>query len=71
MNCTWELQGFKPFWYNLHHQSNTLFIRKKGGGFFPNMGHVSVMNTKQVYDKKLIPFALTTYIFWLMEVTCP
>jgi hypothetical protein len=27
-----------------------IFIRRKGGGFFPNMGHVSVMNPKQVCD---------------------
>jgi hypothetical protein len=47
-NCTWELQGFKPFWCNLHHQSKNVFITRKGGGLFPNMGHVNVMSWKQV-----------------------
>ncbi len=33
-----------------------IYYKEEGGGLLPNLGHVSVVNPKQVYDLKLIPF---------------
>jgi hypothetical protein len=35
-------------------------IRRKGGDILPNLNHVNVVNPNQVYDPKLISFALIT-----------
>jgi hypothetical protein len=33
-----------------------IYYKEEGGNLFPNLGHVNVVNPKQVYDLKLILF---------------
>jgi hypothetical protein len=40
--------------------------KEEGGGLLQILSHVNVMSSKQVYNPKLVPFWLTTYIFWLV-----
>jgi hypothetical protein len=45
----------------LHGDANhEVYHKEEGGDFLPNLNHVNVVNPKQVYDPKLISFALIT-----------
>jgi len=44
-----------PTWLIIHY-------KEEEGGLLPSLGHVNVLNPKQVHDPKLTPFPLTSCI---------
>jgi hypothetical protein len=48
-----------------------VYYKEEGGDFLPNLNHMHVVNPKQVYDPKLISFALiATWSVWFVYMTC-
>lgn len=43
-------------------ERSIIYYGEEGGGLLPIPSDVSVMNSKQAHDPKLVPFALITYI---------
>ncbi len=41
-------------------ERSIIYYGEEGGGLLPIPSDVSVMNSKQAHDPKLVPFALTT-----------
>jgi hypothetical protein len=62
-----QIQAFPHFsvTFTTNHK---VYGQEEGGGLFPSLGCVSVMKSMLIYDLKMAPFALTTYIVWLVQV---
>jgi hypothetical protein len=43
-------------------ERSIIYYGEEGGGLLAIPSHVTIMNSKQVHDPKLAPFALTTYM---------
>jgi hypothetical protein len=35
-----------------------VYHKEEGGGLLPNLGHLKIMSSREVYDSKLVPFLL-------------
>jgi hypothetical protein len=43
-------------------ERSKIYYREEGGIFLSNVGHVNVVNPKEIYDLMLVSISLTTYI---------